>query len=451
MNNEQQSSAYMTRQAKKRLHRTMSEDLSNSTMTFKRAKLTNEALFQVAPKSFSSQFLHRPFTHLPIINFTVPQQIDFDLNPNKSFLLPLSLSSFQIEYMKMKNIHGLMQDKSCTQEKKEKKLSLKDSKMQNLEVYFQSGCEDLLSLSQILKLPLSSVKNAFKKFKEGKSLLKDYRGRKEILNKEHCDFIEQYFTNPVNFDKTVMDLYNALLDAFIFTNKFSFWALYNYMKKLKFSYKQVIFKVQNANTPSVKNKRKEVALKIMKAHISGFDFAYIDEVSFNINLRIKRGWAKLGTHQNVSIVSKSKNYSVIMAMDFKGIIAIKIIKGGVKGADFFLYVKELIDSEQERFSSRKMILFMDNASIHRTKDFMQKLEKYQNIFYNSPYTPQLNPIEFAFSKIKSYVRKCKSTTEKDLIKNIYNAANEITESDATNYIKHSFNFLGDAVEEKDFY
>ena len=35
-------------------------------------------------------------------------------------------------------------------------------------------------------------------------------------------------------------------------------------------------------------------------------------------------------------------------------------------------------------------------------------------------------------------------------KNIYIAANEITERDATNYIKHSFNFLGAAVEEKDF-
>jgi len=140
-----------------------------------------------------------------------------------------------------------------------------------------------------------------------------------------------------------------------------------------------------------------------------------------------------------------------MAMDFNGIIALKILKGGVKGADFFLYIKELIESEQERFNSKKVILFMDNASIHKTKDFMKKLAKYQNILYNSPYTPQLNPIEFAFSKIKNKVRKEKSMTETDLIKSIYKAVNEISPKDATNYIIHSFNFLGDAVQGENFY
>ena len=58
---------------------------------------------------------------------------------------------------------------------------------------------------------------------------------------------------------------------------------------------------------------------------------------------------------------------------------------------------------------------MDNLSIYKTKDFMQKLAKYQNILYNSPYTPQLNPIEFAFSKIKNKVRKDRPLSEKDLL------------------------------------
>ena len=105
----------------------------------------------------------------------------------------------------------------------------------------------------------------------------------------------------------------------------------------------------------------------------------------------------------------------------------------------------------ERINTGKLILFMDNASIHKTKDFMQKLKRYQNIMYNAPYTPQLNPIEFAFSKIKNTVRKENCKSEKELISAIYKAANQITERDATNYVAHSIDFLGDAVDEKDFY
>ena len=411
MNIEETNQAMLTRLAKKRLYRAYSEDPNESQIVFKRAKIKNEDLFKCAPKSLSSQFLHRPFDNFPRITFSVPDQIDFSFTPNKSFLFPLKESEFEIEYLKMKTTFEIIQNKKIPKEKKKAKLSLKETKLQNLEVYFQLGDKNLSHLSQNLKLPLSCVKNAYKKFLNGQSVVKDYRGRKEILTKEHCDFIEQYFTNPLNFDKTIMDLYTALLGSFIFPKPFSFWTLYNYVKKLSFSYKQIIYKIQNANAPKIKLLRKDVALRIMNAHITGFDFVYIDEVSFHIDLRIRKGWARKGTHQKISTVSKSKNYSAIMAMDFNGIIALKILKGGVKGADFFLYIKELIESEQERFNSKKVILFMDNASIHKTKDFMKKLAKYQNILYNSPYTPQLNPIEFAFSKIKNKVRKGKSTTE----------------------------------------
>ena len=76
------------------------------------------------------------------------------------------------------------------------------------------------------------------------------------------------------------------------------------MKNLGKTYKQIILKVQNANTLSIKLLRKDVALRIMKAHTSGFDFIYIDEVSFNIDLRIKKGWSKSGSPQKVPTVSK---------------------------------------------------------------------------------------------------------------------------------------------------
>lgn len=67
-------------------------------------------------------------------------------------------------------------------------------------------------------------------------------------------------------------------------------------------------------------------------------------------------------------------------------MGIKIIKGGVKGPDFGMFLKELIETEGERFKSKKVILFMDNASIHHSKAVMKEINKFYNILYNAPYT-----------------------------------------------------------------
>ena len=70
-------------------------------------------------------------------------------------------------------------------------------------------------------------------------------------------------------------------------------------------------------------------------------------------------------------------------MDINGIVAIKIVKGGVKAPDFFSYVAQIVAKECPLFSKRKIVLMMDNAKIHHSKDCMVKFQKYTNVVYNS--------------------------------------------------------------------
>ena len=78
-------------------------------------------------------------------------------------------------------------------------------------------------------------------------------------------------------------------------------------------------------------KRSQVAQKILSAHYASFEFVYIDEISFNLELRQSKGWSLIGKKINAIKPPKSKNYSVIAAMDIHGYVGIKIVKGGVKG------------------------------------------------------------------------------------------------------------------------
>ena len=143
----------------------MSDDPNDSFIFFKETKITNKILFQCSPRSFSSQFPHRPFTTCPEIKFSFPEKIDFNISYNKSFLFPLKESKFAIEYNNMKNITAMIHNKPGPKGKP-KKLGLKETKMQNLDAYFQSGCKYLPYLSSILKMPLPCIKNALKKIRK---------------------------------------------------------------------------------------------------------------------------------------------------------------------------------------------------------------------------------------------------------------------------------------------
>ena len=192
-------------------------------------------------------------------------------------------------------------------------------------------------------------------------------------------------------------------------------------------------------------------MQIFGAHCQSFDFICIDETSFNLETWSLKAWAPFGKHQKVSKPAKSKNFSAITALDINGVLCVKVVKGGVKAPDFFMFVQELIEFQSSRFNSKKVILFMDNASIHKSKDYMQKLSKFYNVMYNAPYTPQFNPIEFAFSKLKCIVRKSKPKTEQDLVTKILNACKEITKKDAAHFITHSLKFLSKAIDKEDFF
>ena len=55
---------------------------------------------------------------------------------------------------------------------------------------------------------------------------------------------------------------------------------------------------------------------------------------------------------------------------------------------------------------------MDNLSVHRSKDAKKAYED-EDVFpiYNAPYSPDYNPIEFIFAKVKNHYRRTKIHTE----------------------------------------
>ncbi len=338
------------------------------------------------------------------------------------------------------------------EEVKEEKHISRDKDKVFLEGQFQAGVKDFNYLSQNTKFSRQQVRNMWLKFSSNKSIFEDFRNQRKKLDESHCSFILKFFSQPENFDKTIFQLHYELKSYFNLSEDYiSYWTLYKYVHSLSLSYKNITYKVNRANIPSVKLQRLQIAKTIITAHLNSFDFIYIDEISFNLELRPSKGWGLKGYTINASKPPKSKNYSAIIAMDIQGYLGLKIVKGGVKGPEFISFMCELVELETARFSKKKTILFMDNASIHKSKDFMQKFAKYYNILYNAPYTPQLNPIEFSFSKLKYLVKKAKPISETDLVKKILEASQTISPQNCSEFIVNSLKFIEKALNNEDFF
>ena len=80
---------------------------------------------------------------------------------------------------------------------------------------------------------------------------------------------------------------------------------------------------------------------------------------------------------------------------------------------------------------------MSNLSVHKVGGLDDIVKKYgARLRYLPPYSPDFNPIELAFSKLKTWLRTAQARTRDLLEEAIVTAAGCITEQDAKNWFDH---------------
>ena len=81
---------------------------------------------------------------------------------------------------------------------------------------------------------------------------------------------------------------------------------------------------------------------------------------------------------------------------------------------------------------------MDNLSSHKVAGVKQAIESVgAQVFYLPPYSPDLNPIEQVFSKLKTLLRKFKLRTMEELWKKLGELCDVFSPNECKNYYKNS--------------
>ena len=177
--------------------------------------------------------------------------------------------------------------------------------------------------------------------------------------------------------------------------------------------------------PDVAQKRNEWIEKIEE--LDADKCVFIDESGVNIDMTRHYGRA-VGKERAVDKTPENTptNTTILSSIRLNGETAYTTYTGGTTGDRFVDYLEKTLIPTLHKGD----IVIMDNLRSHHIKKVAEVLEKAEIKFlYLPPYSPDFNPIEKMWSKIKSILRKLKARKVKDLPKAIKTAFSCIAQSD----------------------
>ena len=153
----------------------------------------------------------------------------------------------------------------------------------------------------------------------------------------------------------------------------------------------------------------------------------MDECSTNISLSPIYARAPRGERAHGKAPRNwGKNVSLICAIDAEGVKSSVSVEGAVDGKAFESYIEHFLAPKLKR----GQILVMDNLSVHKSKQVRRLIEEAgATLLFLPPYSPDMNPIEGAFSKVKSVLRKVAARTREALVEATGRALDTVTAED----------------------
>ena len=163
---------------------------------------------------------------------------------------------------------------------------------------------------------------------------------------------------------------------------------------------------------------------------------FLDETSTFLNISRTYGWAHSKERVfDSSPKGKKQRASLIAAIGLDVNLAEHAIvhPESVDKNAFKAYLENTLLSKLEPGTT----LILDNWSVHHGADIRELVERYGcKLFYLPTYSPDFNPIEYLFSKIKTFIKKLRPETMPELIQAFKDAAKSVTLQDVANTFKH---------------
>lgn len=161
---------------------------------------------------------------------------------------------------------------------------------------------------------------------------------------------------------------------------------------------------------------------------------FLDETGLKTNLTRRRGWAEGGQRLVEAIpAGKWQTNTLVHAIALDGTRAAMVLDGPINGPSFAGFCQWLLAPSLRPGD----LLVMDNLSSHKSSAAISAIETAgATAVFLPPYSPDLNPIENIFSKIKQLVRAHRPRSLPKIIKAAAESIKKITKQEIEAIFQH---------------
>ncbi len=162
---------------------------------------------------------------------------------------------------------------------------------------------------------------------------------------------------------------------------------------------------------------------------------FVDEMGSNTSLAPLYAWSRRGKRALLAKVPRNwgANVTLLASMSAEGMGPSLAVEGSTTREVFEVYLEYFLAPALRP----GQVVVMDNLSSHKGGRVRELVEaRGCEILYLPPYSPDLNPIEEAFAKLKTLLRRAGARTREALIEAMGRALEAVTAGDARGFFKH---------------
>jgi transposase len=174
----------------------------------------------------------------------------------------------------------------------------------------------------------------------------------------------------------------------------------------------------------------------LASHFDARRLVFVDESGFHTSMTRLRARAPKGKRAYGKVPrNRGKNTTLIAAITLEGAMGAPMsVEGGTDSAAFEAYVEHFLAPTLRE----GQVVVLDGLGAHRPKKIRELVEaRGADLVFLPSYSPDLNPIEEAFSKVKALVRKEGARLSEALVEAIGRALASVTAEDAAGWFAHA--------------
>lgn len=124
---------------------------------------------------------------------------------------------------------------------------------------------------------------------------------------------------------------------------------------------------------------------------------------------------------------------MVAGLRLEGLTATAVFNGPIENASFLAYVEQILVPTLQPGD----VVVLDNLAVHKQSDVQTLIENAgARLRYLPPYSPDFNPIELAFAKLKAFMRAARPRSFDQVCELVATAIGLYTPTECAHYIRH---------------